>query len=689
MALKDKMSNSIKNIKEKKKKKSKNKKDFLKNKTIITKISHVKEKNNDIKRRNSIKNLKNLKFRKYHKKNDKKYLVKEDLKLFYARKNSKKNILLNSSLRQKFKKPKKNIYKTIHIGFLITISELANRMSVKKNKVVEIITQLELNNISNDILDQETAQLISEEMGYKVILHLDNKTEFLLLKNRNINHIQKILPRAPIVTIMGHVDHGKTSLLDKICSTKVVNQEFGGITQHIGAYSVFTKNGKIIFIDTPGHSAFTAMRARGAQITDIIILVIAVDDGVMPQTIEAIKHAFLAKVPIIVAINKIDKSENNINHIKKDLLKYEIISEDFGGETMFIPVSAKTGKGLKNLLQAILLQAEMLELKSDYEGMATGVVIESFLDKGYGPTVSIIILEGCLKKGDVCICGMEYGKIRVIHNENRQEITKASPSMPVLIYGLSGLPRTGEKLIVVKNEKKAREVSIYRKFKLREKEFLSKKQKNIENLFQNLKKDTNKILNIVLKADTYGSLEAILDSISNLTHTAFEVNILSSGIGAITETDVSLSINTRSILIGFNVRADLTAKRIIEIEKLDLRYYSIIYNLLDDIKLCLKGLSTPIKKQEIIGLAEVRSIFKSPKFGLIAGCIVINGLIKKTNPIRILRNNVVIYEGVLESLRRFKEDVLEVRTNIECGIGIKNYHSIQIGDQIEVFKILS
>ncbi|CUR53225.1 Translation initiation factor IF-2, isoform beta [Buchnera aphidicola (Tuberolachnus salignus)] len=683
------MSNSIKNIKEKKKKKSKNKKDFLKNKTIITKISHVKEKNNDIKRRNSIKNLKNLKFRKYHKKNDKKYLVKEDLKLFYARKNSKKNILLNSSLRQKFKKPKKNIYKTIHIGFLITISELANRMSVKKNKVVEIITQLELNNISNDILDQETAQLISEEMGYKVILHLDNKTEFLLLKNRNINHIQKILPRAPIVTIMGHVDHGKTSLLDKICSTKVVNQEFGGITQHIGAYSVFTKNGKIIFIDTPGHSAFTAMRARGAQITDIIILVIAVDDGVMPQTIEAIKHAFLAKVPIIVAINKIDKSENNINHIKKDLLKYEIISEDFGGETMFIPVSAKTGKGLKNLLQAILLQAEMLELKSDYEGMATGVVIESFLDKGYGPTVSIIILEGCLKKGDVCICGMEYGKIRVIHNENRQEITKASPSMPVLIYGLSGLPRTGEKLIVVKNEKKAREVSIYRKFKLREKEFLSKKQKNIENLFQNLKKDTNKILNIVLKADTYGSLEAILDSISNLTHTAFEVNILSSGIGAITETDVSLSINTRSILIGFNVRADLTAKRIIEIEKLDLRYYSIIYNLLDDIKLCLKGLSTPIKKQEIIGLAEVRSIFKSPKFGLIAGCIVINGLIKKTNPIRILRNNVVIYEGVLESLRRFKEDVLEVRTNIECGIGIKNYHSIQIGDQIEVFKILS
>ncbi|WP_343126413.1 translation initiation factor IF-2 [Buchnera aphidicola] len=692
MALKDKKSDRSSVIKEKKNHKFlgvKSKTEFFKKKSVNINSAKKKNKNIVIKRQSIQKNLKNIKFRKYFKKNEKKYLSQQEKKNIQINRKIKNCFLVHSALRQVFKKPIKNINKIVNIGFFITISDLADKMSIKKEKVLKTIKKIGLNNSIKNVLDQETAQLIAEEMGYKVILHADNKLELSLLKERDFILKKNLQERSPIITIMGHVDHGKTSLLDKIRTTNLVKKEFGGITQHIGAYLLKTKNGNITFIDTPGHAAFTAMRARGAKLTDIIILVVAADDGVMPQTIEAIKHSKFFNVPVIVAINKIDKIESNIKKIKKDLLKYSIVSEDFGGNNIFVNLSAKTGVGISDLLQAIYLQAEILELKVSHTGMASGVILESFLDKGYGPAASLIVTEGCLQKNDVFICGFEYGKIRVIQDENRKEILKAGPSMPIIIYGFSGLPKTGDVFLIVKNEKKARNVALYRRFKDREERFLNVKRKNIENLFKNIKKDVNTTLNIILKTDTHGSLEAILDSLIGLSNSYFTLNIISSGVGAITETDASLCMTSHSILLGFNVRADISAKRLIDSEKLDLRYYSIIYNLIDDIKLCLKGLLKPLKKQKIIGLAEVRSIFKSPKFGLIAGCIVLQGVVKKTNPIRILRDNIVIYEGYLESLRRFKEDVIEVRTNIECGIGIKNYHKIQIRDQIEVFKIFS
>ncbi|VAX76625.1 translation initiation factor IF-2 [Buchnera aphidicola] len=592
----------------------------------------------------------------------------------------------SSILQQKFHKPLKAFSKPIIIRNKISVSDLSNKMAVKSSKVIKELLLLGVSVTKNQILDQDTAQLVAEEMGHQVSICRDDELEISMMKDRDLgDSIEKIRP--PIVTMMGHVDHGKTSLLDYIRSTKTVDREKGGITQHIGAYHVRTSQGVVTFLDTPGHAAFTSMRARGTRITDIVVLVIAADDGIMPQTIEAIKHAQNAKVPIIVAINKIDKTDANTNKIQKELLKYSIISENFGGENIFVSVSAKTGYGIDNLLSSILLQSEILELKSVYNRMASGVVIESFLDSKRGPVASVLIYQGTLRVNDVVICGLEYGKIKLLKDEFQKNIFFVEPSIPVEIFGLSGVPKAGDLLKVVRSEKQAKEVSLYRKKKFREIRLLSHKRVHIDDLFTHLESKKTSELNIILKADVQGSLEAILDALRLISNQDIKVHVVISGVGAITETDASLSITTSSVLIGFNVRANSSSKKIIEEENLDIRYYSIIYDLINDVKSLVSGLVVPVNNHKIIGLAEVRDVFKSPKFGLIAGCMVIEGVIKKTCPIRVLRNNIVIYEGELESLRRFKEDVTEVRNGIECGIGVKNYTDVRTGDIIELFQI--
>ncbi|MBX8729435.1 translation initiation factor IF-2 [Shigella sonnei] len=495
-------------------------------------------------------------------------------------------------------------------------------------------------------------------------------------------------PRAPVVTIMGHVDHGKTSLLDYIRSTKVASGEAGGITQHIGAYHVETENGMITFLDTPGHAAFTSMRARGAQATDIVVLVVAADDGVMPQTIEAIQHAKAAQVPVVVAVNKIDKPEADPDRVKNELSQYGILPEEWGGESQFVHVSAKAGTGIDELLDAILLQAEVLELKAVRKGMASGAVIESFLDKGRGPVATVLVREGTLHKGDIVLCGFEYGRVRAMRNELGQEVLEAGPSIPVEILGLSGVPAAGDEVTVVRDEKKAREVALYRQGKFREVKLARQQKSKLENMFANMTEGEVHEVNIVLKADVQGSVEAISDSLLKLSTDEVKVKIIGSGVGGITETDATLAAASNAILVGFNVRADASARKVIEAESLDLRYYSVIYNLIDEVKAAMSGMLSPELKQQIIGLAEVRDVFKSPKFGAIAGCMVTEGVVKRHNPIRVLRDNVVIYEGELESLRRFKDDVNEVRNGMECGIGVKNYNDVRTGDVIEVFEII-
>ncbi|UDG81531.1 Translation initiation factor IF-2 [Candidatus Profftia lariciata] len=591
-----------------------------------------------------------------------------------------------SSLHQGFNKPVQAVIRDVIIGETITVAELANKMAIKASEVIKTMMNMGSMSTINQTISQETAHMVAEEMGHKVILRRDNDLEKAIMIDRDIGITLE--PRAPVVTIMGHVDHGKTSLLDCIRSTKVASGEAGGITQHIGAYHIKTDNGMITCLDTPGHSAFTAMRARGAKATDIVVLVVAADDGVMPQTIEAIQHAKAATVPIVVAINKIDKPEADIDHVKNELSKYGVMPEEWGGESQFIPVSAKVGTGIDSLLDAILLQAEMLELQAVHKGMASGVVIESFLDKGRGPVATILVQEGTLNKGDIVICGFQYGRIRGMRNERGYSVLFAGPSIPVEILGLSNVPSAGDIVTVVRDEKKAREVALYRQNKLREIKMADQQKYKLENIFSNMKDGTCSELNIVLKADVQGSCEAINDALLSLSTNEVKIKIIGSGAGGITETDATLAAASNAIILGFNVRADASARRVIETENLDLRYYSVIYNLLDEVKQAMSGMLTPEYRQEIIGLAEVRSIFKSPKFGAIAGCIVTEGIIKRNNPIRVLRNNVVIYEGELESLRRFKEDINEIINGMECGIGIKNYNDIRSGDIIEVFNII-
>ncbi|QEW30665.1 translation initiation factor IF-2 [Erwinia billingiae] len=591
-----------------------------------------------------------------------------------------------STLQQGFNKPVQAVNRDVIIGETISVAELANKMAVKGSQVIKAMMKMGAMATINQVIDQETAQLVAEEMGHKVTLRRENELEEAVMSDRDTHALQE--SRAPVVTIMGHVDHGKTSLLDYIRSTKIASGEAGGITQHIGAYHVETDTGMITFLDTPGHAAFTAMRARGAQATDIVILVVAADDGVMPQTIEAIQHAKAAKVPVVVAVNKVDKPDADPDRVKNELTQYGIIPEEWGGENMFVNVSAKAGTGIDDLLNAILLQAEVLELSAVRQGMASGVVIESFLDKGRGPVATVLVREGTLNKGDIVLCGFEYGRVRAMRDEMGREVTEAGPSIPVEILGLSGVPAAGDEATVVRDEKKAREVALYRQGKFREVKLARQQKSKLENMFANMTEGEVSELNIVLKADVQGSVEAISDSLLKLSTDEVKVKIVGSGVGGITETDATLAAASNAILLGFNVRADASARRVVDTESLDLRYYSVIYNLIDEVKQAMSGMLAPEYKHQITGLAEVRDVFKSPKFGAVAGCMVTEGNIKRHNPIRVLRDNVVIYEGELESLRRFKDDVNEVRNGMECGIGVKNYNDVRVGDMIEVFEII-
>ncbi|MCE9686390.1 translation initiation factor IF-2 [Shewanella sp. AS16] len=590
------------------------------------------------------------------------------------------------SMAHGFNKPVAAVNRDIRIGETVTVAELAQKMAVKATEIIKQMMKMGSMVTINQVLDQETAQLVAEELGHKVVLLRENELEHQVLQDRDED--VKLESRAPVVTIMGHVDHGKTSLLDYIRRAKVAAGEAGGITQHIGAYHVETDNGMITFLDTPGHAAFTSMRARGAKATDIVVLVVAADDGVMPQTIEAIQHAKAGNVPLIVAVNKMDKPEADIERVKSELSQHGVMSEDWGGDNMFAFVSAKTGEGVDELLEGILLQAEILELKAVRDGMAAGVVIESQLDKGRGPVATILVQEGTLRQGDIVLCGLEYGKIRAMKDENGRAITEAGPSFPVEILGLSGVPSAGDEATVVRDERKAREVALYRQGKFRDVKLARQQKSKLENMFANMEEGEVQELNIVLKADVQGSLEAICDSLMGLSTDEVKVNIIARGVGALTETDATLAAASNAIMVGFNVRADAQARKTIENESVDLRYYSVIYNLIDEVRAAMTGMLAPEFKQQIIGLAEVRDVFKSPKIGAIAGCMVTEGTIKRSAPIRVLRDNVVIYEGELESLRRFKDDVSEVRNGMECGIGVKNYNDVRVGDQIEVFETI-
>ncbi|QYK00495.1 translation initiation factor IF-2 [Shewanella psychrotolerans] len=588
------------------------------------------------------------------------------------------------SMDHGFNKPAAAVSRDVSIGETVTVAELAQKMAVKATEIIKQMMKMGSMVTINQVLDQETAQMVAEEMGHKVVLTRENELEHQVLADRDGNI--KVEPRAPVVTIMGHVDHGKTSLLDYIRRAKVASGEAGGITQHIGAYHVETENGMITFLDTPGHAAFTAMRARGAKATDIVILVVAADDGVMPQTIEAIQHAKAGGVPLIVAVNKMDKPEADPDRVKSELSQHGVMSEDWGGSNMFCHVSAKSGEGIDELLEGILLEAEVLELKAVREGMAAGVVVESKLDKGRGPVATVLVQEGTLKQGDIVLCGLEYGKVRAMKDENGKSITEAGPSIPVEILGLSGVPSAGDEATVVRDERKAREVALYRQGKFRDVKLARQQKSKLENMFANMTEGEVQELNIVLKADVQGSLEAISDSLNKLSTDEVKVNIIASGVGGLTETDASLAAASNAIMVGFNVRADAQARKTIDSESVDLRYYSVIYHLIDEVRAAMGGMLAPEFRQEIIGLAEVRDVFKSPKIGAIAGCMVTEGTIKRSAPIRVLRDNVVIYEGELESLRRFKDDVNEVRNGMECGIGVKNYNDVRVGDQIEVFE---
>ncbi|MBE1287311.1 MAG: translation initiation factor IF-2 [Alteromonadaceae bacterium] len=589
------------------------------------------------------------------------------------------------NLKQGFNKPAAPVERVVKLGETITVGELANKLAVKANEVIKTMMKMGEMATINQVLDQDTATLVVEEMGHKYELVNENALEDeLIAESGNGDKVS----RAPVVTIMGHVDHGKTSLLDYIRASKVADGEAGGITQHIGAYSVETDNGRIAFLDTPGHAAFTAMRARGATATDIVIIVVAADDGVMPQTKEAVQHARAAGVPLIVAVNKIDKEAADPERVKTELSQLEVIPEEWGGEHQFVHVSAKSGQGVDELLEAITLQAEMLDLQAVDNGPARGIVIESRLDKGRGPVASVLVQEGQLHPGDILLCGLEYGRVRAMRDEHGAEIKTAGPSTPVEVLGLSGVPIAGEDALVVKDERKAREVATKRSIKQRELKLAKQQKAKLENMFANMEAGDVSELNVVLKADVQGSVEAISESLIKLSTDEVKVNIVGSGVGGITETDASLAAASSAIVVGFNVRADASARRVLESEEIDLRYYSVIYDLIDEVKAAMSGMLSPEFKQQIIGLAEVRDVFKSPKIGAIAGCMVTEGIIKRNNPIRVLRENVVIYEGELESLRRFKDDVQEVKKGIECGIGVKNYNDVKVGDQIEVFEVV-
>jgi translation initiation factor IF-2 len=595
-----------------------------------------------------------------------------------------KSTLMEGSDEHGFSMPTAPTVHEVDVPETISVSDLALRMHVKAAEVIKALMGLGTMATINQVLDQDTAVILVEEMGHIAKPVQDNAVELALLGDE-VDMGEAEL-RAPVVTVMGHVDHGKTSLLDYIRRTKVTTGEAGGITQHIGAYKVDTSRGQITFLDTPGHAAFTEMRLRGAQVTDVVVIVVAADDGVMPQTIEAVKHAKSANSLLIVAVNKMDKPDANPDRVKQELSGHDVLPEDWGGDVPFIPVSALTGDGIENLLDAISLQAEMLELKAPVVGPASGVVIEARLDKGRGTIATVLVQKGTLKKGDIVIVGQEYGRVRAMFNEQGEAMTSAGPSTPVEVLGLSGTPASGDELQVAPDERKAREVATYRKTKARELKMALQQSTKLDNMFNEMESGDVKTLNVVVKADVHGSAEAVSQGLLKLSTDLVRIKIVSSGVGGINETDAQLAAASNAILIGFNVRADNTARKVIAEKGLDVQYFSIIYDLLDLVTQSMTGMLEPVYKDEIIGLARVDEVFSSPKFGDIAGCLVTEGTIRLSSPIRVLRNNVVIYEGELESLRRFKDDVKEVQSGVECGIGVKNYKDVQAGDQIEVFE---
>ncbi|MDH3417004.1 MAG: translation initiation factor IF-2, partial [Gammaproteobacteria bacterium] len=563
--------------------------------------------------------------------------------------------------------------------------ELAQRMAIKGNEVVKVLFNLGAMVTINQVIDQDTAILAVEELGHVAKPITGGEVDEKLLAGEEKLTGEEV-SRAPVVTIMGHVDHGKTSLLDHIRRTKVADGEAGGITQHIGAYSVTTDKGQITFLDTPGHAAFTAMRARGAHATDIVVLVVAADDGVKPQTIEAIQHSKAAGVPIVVAVNKIDRENSDPERVRNELSQHEVIAEEWGGEQLFVNVSAKTGEGVDKLLESILLQAELMDLKAVAEGPGQGLVIEASLEKGRGAVATLLVQAGTLKQGDMIIAGEEYGRVRNMFDESGNSIDSAGPSDPAVVLGLSKTPAAGDDFQVVKNERKAREVAEFRQAKTRDAKLAQQQASKLEDVFSQMAETGTASVSIIIKSDVHGSSEALRDALTSLSNDEVKVKVLSCGVGGITETDASLAAASDAVIIGFNVRADAAARVAIKESGVDVRYYSIIYEAIDDVKAAVTGLLAPEIREQIVGLAEVKEVFSSPKLGDIAGCIVTEGYVKRSNPIRVLRDNVVIYEGELESLRRFKDDVNEVRSGTECGIGVKNYDNVQVADQIECFE---
>lgn len=582
-----------------------------------------------------------------------------------------------------FEKPTAAVVHEVTIPETITVADLANKMAVKAVEVVKTLFGMGVMATINQSIDQDTATLVVEEMGHIAKLQSESDIENELLASISEGDL---VNRAPIITVMGHVDHGKTSLLDYIRRTKVASGEAGGITQHIGAYHVETPKGVITFLDTPGHEAFSAMRARGAKLTDIVILMVAADDGVMPTTREAINHAKAAGVPMVVAVNKIDKANADPDRVRNELVQLSVIPEDWGGDTQFVNISAKSGQGVDDLLDAILLQAEVLELKAPADGTARGTVVEASLDKGRGAMATVLVRAGTLRKGDIVLAGTEYGRVRALLDENGKPIEAAGPSIPAVILGLSGTPRAGDDFMVMDEERKARDMAIYRQNKAREGKLATQQAAKLENIFDQMKESGSATLNVLVKADVQGSSEAIREALVKLSTDDVKVNVVASGVGGLTESDINLAVTSGAVVIGFNVRADGGARRVADTNGLEIRYYSIIYEMLDDVRQAMTGLLGTEMHERIIGTAEVRDVFRSPKFGAVAGCRVIEGSVKRGNPIRVLRDNVVIYTGELESLRRFKDDVQEVKDGFECGIAVKNYNDVQAGDQIECYE---
>ena len=586
-----------------------------------------------------------------------------------------------------FTAPTEPLVKDVLIPETITVADLAHKMSVKAAEVIKTLMKLGTMATINQVLDQDTAIILVEEMGHVgKRAKLDEPDAYLEESSTKVEVISE--PRAPVVTVMGHVDHGKTSLLDYIRRTKVATGEAGGITQHIGAYHVETPRGMITFLDTPGHEAFTAMRARGAKVTDLVILVVAADDGVMPQTAEAIHHAKAAKVPLIVALNKIDKPEANAERVKQDLAAQEVVPEEWGGDTMFVEVSARTGQGIDSLLERILLQAEVLELRAPKDAPAKGIVVESRLDKGRGPVATVLIQSGTLKRGDIVLAGAVFGRVRAMLNEAGDTIESAGPSIPVEILGLSDVPAAGAEVMVLGDERKAREIALFRQGKYRDVKLAKQQAAKLENMFDQMGEGEVKTLSLIIKADVQGSYEGLTHALGKLSTDEVKVNIVHAAIGGITESDINLALASKAVVIGFNARADAAARKLAESSGVDIRYYNIIYDAVDEIKAALTGMLSPERKESTLGLVEIRQVFRISKVGAVAGCYVLEGLIRRSSKLRLLRDNVVIHEGELDSLKRFKDDVREVKAGFECGLSLKNFNDIKEGDQLEIYEVV-